>query len=160
MGLCLGLLFLSGLPLQMTWGQCKLLSSSQLNRISKVDYEQKLRYLDHKLASAISIDNDLQKCEYRTYVRCKNYINDQQWHWAEIITLNSCDEKISYSTANQEHFARLRRGLIRRGTSLGTRSYEKLHFEVYQNKKGQVMEFNQHLNEQGKVFYLVNIIRN
>jgi len=147
-GLWLCFIFLSLVPLHT------------LNRISKVNYEQKLRYLDHKLASSISMDEDEEKCEYRTYVRCKNYINATQWHWAEIITLNSCDQKISYSTADQEHFARLRRGLIRRGKSLGSRSYENLDFEVYQNKKGQIMEFNEHLNKQGKMFYLVNIIRN
>jgi len=157
---CIGIALLILLVGYYGKAQCKMLSAAQLKRISKAKYQKKLLYLDHKLASAISIDEDEQKCEYRTYVRCKNYINDTQWHWAEIITLNSCDDKISYSTADQKHFALIRRGLIRKGKRLGKRSYENLDFEVFQNKKGQVMEFNEHPNQQGKMFYLVNLIRN
>ncbi|MEL6923036.1 MAG: hypothetical protein AAFO94_03235 [Bacteroidota bacterium] len=157
---CLCIIALSCFCFQPVTAQCKLLRPSQLSKISKVKYQAKLELLDHRLASAISIKEDEAKCEYRTYVRCKNYISDKEWHWAEIITLNSCDEILTYSTANREHFQTIRRGLARGAKSMGTRSYDGLFFEVFRNKRGQVIEFNQHLNEQGKLFYLVNIIRN
>ena len=157
--LWVGICFLGLVSLPQVVAQCKLLSPNHLRQISKADYKNKIRLLDHRLASNISIDEDDQKCEYRTYVRCKNFISDTQWHWAEILTLNSCDEKLTYSTANQKHFARIKGRLKGRGaTNLGERSYGGLDFEVFRSKRGLVVEFNEHPNEQGKMFYLVNIL--
>lgn len=153
--LILVLVFVPGLE---SFGQCTFLRPSELKQLARISFEKKLIRLKKVNAKLLSQRSDHEKCEYRTYTRCKNYISDSQWHWAEIISFNSCDQIVSYSTSEEEHFLKLKTDLTKRFTLAGTRSYDGLEFEVFQNRR-QAIEINQHPNEQGKMFYLINIIK-
>lgn len=119
----------------------------------------KIKKLNKKNARLLSIVDDENQCEMRTYVLCKEFISDTQWNWGEIISFNHCDQILSYSTSFQEHFTKLKEELTSRYKYVGKRQYHDLEFEVYQNRRGQAVELNQHPNPQGKMFYLINILR-
>jgi hypothetical protein len=140
-------------------GQCDLLRPTDLNQLARMSFAKKLKKLKKENAILLTSRGSQEKCQYRTYTRCKNYINDSEWHWAEIISLNSCDKILSYSTFDQSHFNELKSDLTKRHQSIGVRTYENLDFQVFQNRRDQVIELNQHPNEQGMMFYLINFIR-
>ena len=102
---------------------------------------------------------DDEGCKYQTYVRCKNYIDDQHWHWAEIITINSCDQVVSYSTSMGDLFQEFSIEFLSKYHQVDSRSYDGLDFEVWQDRRGKVVELNEHPSAEGITFYLMNILR-
>ena len=158
-GLTLLVVSLIGLNISFLSAQCKLLSAAQLRNLAKASFIKKIEKLYDKNAKVISVNGDRDDCEYRTFALCKNYLSDTQWHWAEIVTFNSCDRILSYSTSFKEEYDDMLQKLMRRYKKVGERSYNGLDFEVYQNQRGHVVEINAHPNPQGMMFYLVNILR-
>ena len=138
--------------------QCPNLSAQNINRLARKSFESRNKFMKEKNARLLTMKGKRSECEYRTFVRCQNYINDQQWHWQEIITFHSCDKIITYSTSNEIHYQELKSQLLRQSQKVGTRNYDGLDFEIYQDKR-KVIELNQHPNQEGMMFYMLNVIR-
>lgn len=139
--------------------QCEYLSSSTLRQLAQRSYAQKIETLHDKDATQLIDKNEKPDCEATTFVSCKNFLNDQQWHWDEIISFSSCDKILTYSTSNERHFKKIKAGLTRNLIATGHRNYSGLDFELFEDENGQAIEINEHPNEEEVVFYLVNIIR-
>ena len=142
-----------------TKAQCKYLSPSKLRQLARISYSKKIETLFNNNAKQLIEKKEEPDCLATTFVLCKNYISDKHWHWAEIISFSSCDKILTYSTSNEKNFKRIKSRLLRGYKSIGTRAYSGLDFEVYQDKKAQVIEINEHPNQEGILFYLINIIR-
>ncbi|MEM9888308.1 MAG: hypothetical protein AAF849_20610 [Bacteroidota bacterium] len=138
--------------------QCKYLDATTIRRLAKSSYSSKMDRL-HQKGAEQAIVNKINDCQFNTFVACQNYIGDEKWHWAEIISFNSCDKILTYSTSNQAHFSNIKSTLTKSYKSIGHRTYDQLAFEVYQDKKGSVIEINKHSNEEGIMFYLINIMK-
>jgi len=139
--------------------QCKFLDTRDINVLVRSSHKSKVKKLNKRNATLLSIDSDKEKCEYRTYTACKNFISAEQWHWAEIISFNSCDRILTYSTSDKAHFQTLKNELLKEYKPIGIRTYDGLEFQVFQNRRGQVVEIDEHPNPQGLTFYLMNVIR-
>ena len=150
------ILFCFGALLQAK-AQCEYLNPSTLQQLAQRSYAKKIETLHEKNATQLIEKNEKPDCEATTFVSCKNFINDKQWHWDEIISFNSCDKILTYSTSNKKHFKKIKVGLTRNFTSTGYRNYSGLDFELFEDKNGQAIEINEHPNEEGIVFYLINI---
>lgn len=55
---------------------------------------------------------------------------------------------MTYSTSNQKHFNTIKSTLTKGYQAVGNRTYSELEFEI-----------NEHPNQEGIMFYLINIIR-
>ena len=139
--------------------QCEYLTSSTLRQLAKSSYVKKIETLHQQKTTQLLEKNEKPDCEATTFVSCKNFINDKQWHWDEIISFSSCDKILTYSTSNKKHFKKIKASLTRNYTSTSHRSYSGLDFELFEDENGQAVEINEHPNEEGIVFYLINIIR-
>ena len=138
--------------------QCEMLQIRKINQVARASFPKKNKLLTQHNAKLLDIKGDKEKCEYRTYTACQNFISDSQWHWVEIISFNSCDEILTYSTSDQAHFAELKKEFLKKYKPIGMRTYDGLEFDVYQNKRGQVVEIDEHPNPQGLTFYLMNVM--
>lgn len=152
------ILFYLGICWQ-TKAQCEYLTSSKLRQLAKSAYAKKIETLQQQKTTQLLEKNEKPDCEATTFVSCKNFINDKQWHWDEIISFSSCDKILTYSTSNEKHFRKIKASLTRNYTSTNRRSYSGLDFEIFEDENGQAIEINEHPNEEGIVFYLINIIR-
>ncbi|MCB0666063.1 MAG: hypothetical protein KDC80_09590 [Saprospiraceae bacterium] len=140
--------------------QCDYLKSAEIRHLASVNNDRRIKKLNKLNAKLLSIQDDDNNCSLRTYVLCKVYINDTQWHWQEILSFNSCDQILSYSTSSEEQFQYLKNRLLnRRYHFVEKRSYNNLDFDIYQDARGRAIELNTHPNPQGKIFYLINILR-
>ena len=140
-------------------GQCKGLKSSELKRLARFSFDKKVKMLREKQAKIVAIKSDSLKCEYRTTALCKNYISDQEWHWGEVLTFNSCDQILTYSTADSLHYHKVMAQLTRRGTYIGERTYASVDYKIYQLANKRVLELNKHRNKEGKTFYMLNLLK-
>lgn len=154
-------LFIFGSSLLMTdlAAQCELLTTRDINVLVRGSHKNKVKKLNKRNAKLLSIEGDKEKCEYRTYTACKNFISAEQWHWTEIISFNSCDKILTYSTSDRSHFLALKQEFLKKYRPIGVRTYDGLEFQVFQNRRGQVVEIDEHPNPQGLTFYLMNVIR-
>lgn len=139
--------------------QCKYVSPATLRQLARAPYSKKINKLNKKNATQVIEKKEGIDCDATTFTLCKNYISDEQWHWDEIISFSSCDKILTYSTSNEMHFKKIKKILTRRYKPIGTRNYSGLDFEIFQDKKGQALEINAHPNQEGIIFYLINIIR-
>ncbi len=161
MRILFGLLIFSFIawPPSYSQGQCKGLKSSELKRLARFSFDKKVKMLRDKQAKIVAMRSDSLKCEYRTSALCKNYISDQEWHWGEVLTFNSCDQILTYSTADSLHYYKVMTQLTRRSTYIGERSYSSVDYKIYQLANKQVLELNKHRNKEGKTFYMMNLLK-
>ncbi len=140
---------------QEALSQCPSFSGTDLIRLTRKKSAARADYMRKKNAQLLL---NREKCNNKTYVACKNHISDQEWHWQEIITMNSCDKIITYSTSDEQHFAELKARLLAKSEVVGSRTYDGLDFEIHQNRR-YIIELNEHPNEEGLMFYMMNVIR-
>lgn len=122
--LCPALLIIfcaTAIPL-LVHGQCKGLTSSEIKKLARSNFPKKLKILRDNQAKTMAVKADSLQCEYRTLALCKNYISDAKWHWAEILTFNSCDQIVTYSTSDSLHYHQVVTQLTKRSSLIGERT--------------------------------------
>ena len=146
------------LTAQLGYGQCELLTRPELIKLRKLSTKQRKPFLVERQGKSIFTVPGVEKdCAVYTFGRCKEFLNDRQWYWSEVVTYRECDRVLIYSTANELHFKELMTQVLRDYSQIGTRSYGGLTYTMYENEAGKLIEVNHHANEEGVTFWMTNI---
>ena len=146
------------LTIQLGHAQCPLLTRPELIKLRKMSTKQRKPFLVERQSKSIKTVPGTEKdCAVYTFGRCKEFLNDRQWYWSEVITYRECDRVLTYSTSDEGHFKEVMTRILQDYSTIGTRTYGGLTYTMYENEDGKLIEINHHPNEEGIVFWMTNM---